>query len=148
MSLHGPLRSLLLSWSEVTSLMTVNPQSGDYPIRPERLHRSDPLPAIEISQPDEVFEDDLAGDQSASESTVAISVICTDAAVANTLADAILTRNTTPKTGLMGFTGTAGTKYIDGVHVEKIHRGYAPLPDGNDSGEYVVAIVCKIWTRS
>ena len=147
MSLHSPLRSLLLSWSEVTSLLTLNPNSNDYPIRPERLHQTDKLPAIEIAIPNEDLENDLQGKQIASTSTIVISCISTDFAQAEAIATAILTRNTNPSTGLKGFQGTAGTINLDGCNVTNLARGYAKLPDGSDSGEYVVEIHVEIWTR-
>ena len=148
MSLHTPLRTLLSSWSEVTSLLTHNPKSNDLPIRPERLHQTDDLPAIEIAIPNEEFEDDLAGNQNASTSTVLITVVSAQVDQANTIADAILTRGTNPPTGLLGFTGSAGSKMLNSVDLLTRKSGYARNPDGSDSGEYVVVLTFEIWSTT
>lgn len=151
-SLHAPLRALLESWSQVTDLLTVNPTSNDLPIRPERLFQTDKLPGIEISQPKEVFDDDLDGDQSRSVSDVIISVISTNFDEVNALADAISKRKAPDNvgerpTGLGGYSGPAGNLFLQGVSIKEIHRGVAPQPDGSDSAEYVASIICEISAR-
>ena len=147
MSLQTALRTLLNSWAEVTSLLPTNATSNDKPIRPERLHQSDPLPAIEIAIPNEDMENDLQGKQNASQATVVLSCIALDVLVAEAISTAILTRNQNPPTGLLGYTGPAGDLQLDDVNVTSLKRGYAKLPDGSDSGEYVVEIHAEIWTR-
>lgn len=147
MALYSPLRALINSWSEVTTLLTTNPESNDKPIRPERLFESDQLPAITIEHPDEEFEDDLQTDQSRTESKIIINVVDEDVETVNTIIEKLLSRGTSPPTGLIGYRGTTGGTYIDNISIEKIRRRFWTLPDGSETGEYVASIHCTVCIR-
>ena len=147
MALHATIRTLILTWSDVTNFLTRNDKSNDYPIRPERLNETDRFPALEIAQPNETIITDLEGETLASDSTVVVSVIDTDVVRANQIADALVLKQTKSTPGLHGFSGQVGNIFLDDICVDTIKRAYAANLDGSDTGQYVVSIFCTVRAR-
>lgn len=147
MSLHEPIRTLILTWADVTNLLTRNEKSDDYPIRPERLNETDRSPAIEIAQPNETIITDLDSELLASDSSVVVSVIDTDVVRANQIADALVFQQTKTTPGLHGFSGQIGDVVLHDISVDTIKRAFAANLDGSDTGQYVVSIFCTVRAR-
>ena len=125
------IRSLLLLWSELTALV------GER-IRPNGFHSTDgDLASVMMELPDGRQLNVLDRKTAIIEATLILTVRAPLAGQAAQIAEVIRSRNTTPCTGLDGFSGSAGSGFILSCERMNFETGIEVDDDGDETGNFL-----------
>lgn len=134
------LRSLLLLWSEVTNHVVDR-------IRPNMFSPSvdgDTSKAVVLNVLDGTQLNTLDRTAAIIDATVEITIRAPLQTEADQIAEAIRTRNTTPSTGLDGYTGSAGAGFLMSAERRSFSSGAEVSDDGDETGNFLSVQVYQI----
>lgn len=125
------IRSLLLLWSDLTAIV------GER-IRPNGFHSTDGnLPAVMMELPDGRQMNTLDRSEAIVDATITLTTRAPLASEAADIAAIIRSRNTTPSTGLDGYSGSAGTGFIKSCERISFETGIEIDDDGTETGNHL-----------
>jgi hypothetical protein len=132
------IRSLLLLWSDLTAIV------GER-IRPNGFHSTDgDLPAVMMELPDGRQMNTLDRSEAIIDATLTLTTRAPLASDAASIAAIIRSRNTTPSTGLDGYSGSAGTGIIKSCERMSFETGIEVDDDGTETGNHLHVQVFQI----
>lgn len=125
------IRSLLLLWENLTAIVVDR-------IRPNGFHSTDgDLPAVMMELPDGRQMNTLDRGEAIIDGTLTLTVRSPLAGQAAQIAAIIRSRNTTPSTGLDGYSGSAGTGILKSCERVSFQTGIEVDDDGTETGNHL-----------